>query len=78
MAKNLIANVPASQSFLLPSKSCHERDKFELLLNQVGFTRQMTMQGVSGSMSIKDLLAEIITDELRQESAPGGLPTAGG
>ncbi len=41
-----------------------ERDKFELLLNQVGFTRQMTMKGVSGgSMSIKDLLADILTRE---------------
>lgn len=40
-----------------------ERDKFELLLNQVGFTRQMTMKGVSGSLSIKDLLADILTRE---------------
>ena len=41
----------------------HERDKFELLLNQVGFTRQMTMQGVSGNMSIKDILADVLTRE---------------
>jgi hypothetical protein len=40
-----------------------ERDKFEMLLNQVGFTRQMTMKGVSGSLSIKDLLADILTRE---------------
>jgi hypothetical protein len=40
-----------------------ERDKFELLLNQVGFTRQMTMKGVSGSLSIKDLMADILTRE---------------
>jgi hypothetical protein len=40
-----------------------ERDKFELLLNQVGFTRQMTMNGVSGGLSIKDLLADILTRE---------------
>lgn len=40
-----------------------ERDKFELLLNQVGFTRQMTMKGVSGRLSIKDLLADILTRE---------------
>lgn len=39
----------------------YERDKFELLLNQVGFTRQMTMQGVSGNMSIKDILADVLT-----------------
>ena len=41
----------------------YERDKFELLLNQVGFTRQMTMKGVSGSLSIKDLLADILSRE---------------
>jgi len=40
-----------------------ERDKFELLLNQLGFTRQMTMKGVCGSLSIKDLLADILTRE---------------
>jgi hypothetical protein len=40
-----------------------ERDKFEMLLNQVGFTRRMTMKGVSGSLSIKDLLADILTRE---------------
>jgi len=40
-----------------------ERDKFELLLNQVGFTRQMTMKGVSGNLSIKDLLADILARE---------------
>lgn len=36
-----------------------ERDKFELLLNRVGFTRRMTMKGVSGAWSIKDILAHI-------------------
>lgn len=40
-----------------------ERDKFEILLNRVGFTRQMTMKGVSGSLSIKDMLADILTRE---------------
>lgn len=40
-----------------------ERDKFELLLNKVGFTRQMTMKGVSGNLSIKDLLADILSRE---------------
>ncbi len=40
-----------------------ERDKFENILNRVGFTRQMTMKGVSGSLSIKDLLADILTRE---------------
>jgi hypothetical protein len=36
-----------------------ERDKFELLLNRVGFTRTMTIKGVSGSWSIKDIVAHI-------------------
>jgi len=40
-----------------------ERDKFENLLNQVGFTRQMTMAGVVANLSIKDLLADILTRE---------------
>ena len=40
-----------------------ERDKFEKLLNQVGFTRQMTMSGVFVNMSIKDLLADVLTRE---------------
>ena len=40
-----------------------ERDKFELLLNRVGFSRQMTMKGVSGNLSIKDMLADILTRE---------------
>lgn len=37
----------------------NERDKFELLLNRVGFTRRMTLKGVSGKWSIKDILAHI-------------------
>jgi hypothetical protein len=40
-----------------------ERDKFESLLNQVGFSRQMTMAGVFVNLSIKDLLADILTRE---------------
>jgi len=40
-----------------------ERDKFEILLNQVGFKRQLTMKGVVGSLSIKDLLADVLTRE---------------
>ncbi len=40
-----------------------ERDKFELLLNRVGFTRQMTMKGVLGSLSVKDMLVDILTRE---------------
>lgn len=40
-----------------------ERDKFELLLNRVGFARQLTMKGVLGSLSIKDLLADVLSRE---------------
>jgi len=36
-----------------------ERDKFELLLNRIGYSRRMTMKGVSGNWSIKDLIAHI-------------------
>ena len=41
----------------------HERDKFELLLNRVGYTRRMTIKGVSGKWSIKDMLAHILAYE---------------
>jgi hypothetical protein len=41
------------------SKLLNERDKFELLLNRIGFTRRMTMKGVSGVWSIKDIIAHI-------------------
>jgi hypothetical protein len=40
-----------------------ERDKFELLLNQTGFSRQMTMAGVFANLSIKDLLADLLSRE---------------
>jgi hypothetical protein len=36
-----------------------ERDKFELLLNRVGYTRRMTLKGVAGKWSIKDIIAHI-------------------
>lgn len=41
----------------------HERDKFELLLNRVGFTHRMALKGVSGKWSIKDILAHIFAYE---------------
>jgi hypothetical protein len=41
------------------TKLLRERDKFELLLNRVGFTRRMTMKGVTGHWSIKDIIAHI-------------------
>jgi hypothetical protein len=44
-------------------KLLEERDKFELLLNRVGYTRRMTLKGVSGKWSIKDLLAHILAYE---------------
>ncbi len=40
-----------------------ERDKFELLLNRVGYTRRMTLQGVAGKWSVKDMLAHILAYE---------------
>ena len=41
-----------------------ERDKFELLVNRIGFTRQLTIPGVLGKWSIKDLLAHLLSYEL--------------
>lgn len=49
---------------LFITKLMRERDKFELLLNRVGYTRRMTLKGVSGKWSIKDMLAHILTYEL--------------
>lgn len=40
-----------------------ERDKFELLINRVGFARQLTIKGVSENLSIKDLLADVLSHE---------------
>jgi hypothetical protein len=40
-----------------------ERDRFELLLNQMGYSRRMTMPGVCGAWSLKDLLATILANE---------------
>jgi len=37
----------------------HERDKFELLLNCVGYTRRMALKGVAGKWSIKDILSHV-------------------
>lgn len=45
------------------TKLLHERDKFELLLNRVGYSRRMTLKGVSGKWSIKDILAHILAYE---------------
>lgn len=40
-----------------------ERDRFELLINRIGFTRQLTMPNVIGKWSIKDVLAHILAYE---------------
>ena len=45
-------------------KLMRERDKFELTLNRVGYTRRMTLKGVAGKWSIKDILAHILAYEL--------------
>ena len=49
------------QPFL--EKLMRERDRFELFLNRVGFTRRMTMTGVSGKWSVKDMLARLLISE---------------
>jgi hypothetical protein len=36
-----------------------ERDKFELLLNRVGYTRRMALKGIAGKWSIKDILSHV-------------------
>jgi hypothetical protein len=40
-----------------------ERDKFERLLNQLGFSRQITMSGVAGQWSAKDIIAHVMSYE---------------
>jgi len=44
---------------LFLARLLQERDKFELLINRVGYTRRMTLKGVTGKWSIKDALAHI-------------------
>lgn len=41
-----------------------ERDTLELLINQIGFTRRLTIPGVLGKWSIKDMLAHLLAYEL--------------
>jgi hypothetical protein len=40
-----------------------ERDKLELIVNRIGFTRQIAMPGVLGKWSIKDMLAHLLAYE---------------
>ncbi|HSL43012.1 MAG TPA: hypothetical protein VK897_06250 [Anaerolineales bacterium] len=55
--------MPKTHKEIFLARLMHERDKFELLLNRVGYTRRMTMKGVSGKWSIKDMLAHILAYE---------------
>lgn len=56
--------MPKTNKETFLARLMRERDKFELLLNRAGFTRRMTMKGVSGKWSIKDMLAHILAYEL--------------
>ncbi len=40
-----------------------ERDKFERLLNELGFSRLITTPGVTGQWSVKDIIAHIMSYE---------------
>ncbi|HLO31205.1 MAG TPA: hypothetical protein VK249_18795 [Anaerolineales bacterium] len=52
-----------TQKEIYLARLLRERDKFELLLNRVGYTRRMTLKGVSGKWSIKDILAHVLAYE---------------
>lgn len=55
--------MPKTHKEIFLARLMHERDKFELLLNHVGYARQMTLKGVTGKWSIKDMLAHIFAYE---------------
>ena len=55
--------MPESQKQIFLARLMHERDKFELLLNRVGYAGRMTLKGVSGKWSIKDIIAHIFAYE---------------
>jgi hypothetical protein len=61
---------------LFISRLLRERDKFELLVNRVGFVRRLTLKGVVGKWSVKDILAHILAYEQfmadRLEEISGG------
>jgi hypothetical protein len=59
--QGIIVSMTTKKQFI--SKLLQERDKFELLLNRVGYSRRMTLKGVSGKWSIKDVLAHILAYE---------------
>lgn len=55
--------MPQSQKQIFLARLMHERDKFELLLNRIGYAGRMTLKGVSGKWSIKDIIAHIFAYE---------------
>lgn len=55
---------PLMTKRLFISRLMRERDKLELLINRIGFTRQLTMPGVLGKWSIKDMVAHLLAYEL--------------
>ena len=55
--------MPRSNKEIFLARLLLERDKFELLLNRVGYVRRMTLKGVAGKWSIKDVLAHILAYE---------------
>src|SRR5215211_6080218 len=48
---------------LFLSRLLREREKLEILVNRVGFTRQLTMPGVLGKWSVKDVLAHLLAHQ---------------
>lgn len=56
--------MPKTTKEVFLARLMQERDKFELLLNRVGYTRRMTLKGVLGKWSIKDMLAHVLVYEL--------------
>src|SRR6266511_4124253 len=62
-SRGRLKSMAKSQKEIFTARLMRERDKFELLLNRVGYTRRMTLKGVSGKWSIKDILAHILAYE---------------
>ncbi len=48
---------------LFISRLMRDRDKFEQLVNRVGYSRRLTLNGVVGKWSVKDILAHILAYE---------------
>ena len=48
---------------LFISRLIREREKLELLVNRIGFTRKLTMPGVLGKWSVKDVIAHLLAHE---------------